>query len=69
MIICGINYGEYELTILHKRKGMVAYRQKNYVTSIRWGEVSYLLKNENLLGRELMIYKTHDKEHYVIDIE
>ena len=69
MIICGINYGEYKLRILHKRKGMVAYQQNNYVTSIRWGDVSYLLKNENLLGRELVIYKTSDKERYVIDIE
>lgn len=32
MIICGINYGEYKLRILHKRKGMVAYQQNNYVT-------------------------------------
>ena len=69
MIICGINYGEYKLRILHKRKGMVAYQQNNYVTSIRWGDVSHLLKNENLLGRELVIYKTSDKERYVIDIE
>lgn len=37
--------------------------------SIRWGDVSHLLKNENLLGRELVIYKTSDKERYVIDIE
>ena len=50
MIICGINYGEYKLRILHKRKGMVAYQQNNYVTSIRWGDVSHLLKNENLLA-------------------
>lgn len=69
MIICGINYGEYKLRILHKRKGIVAYQQNNYVTSIRWGDVSHLLKNENLLGRELVIYKTSDKERYVIDIE
>ena len=69
MIICGINYGEYKLKILHKRKGMIAYQQNNYVTSIRWGDVSHLLKNENLLGRELVIYKTSDKERYVIDIE
>ena len=53
----------------YKRKGMVAYQQNNYVTSIRWGDVSHLLKNENLLGRELVIYKTSDKERYVIDIE
>ena len=48
---------------------MVAYQQNNYVTSIRCGDVSHLLKNENLLGRELVIYKTSDKERYVIDIE
>lgn len=53
IIISGINYGEYELKVLHKRKGMKAYTQDNYVTSIKWGTASYLLKNENLLGREL----------------
>ena len=36
MIICGINYGEYKLRILHKRKGMVAYQQNNYVTNVCW---------------------------------
>lgn len=69
IIIAGINYGEYKLKILHKRKGMVAYKQNNYVTSIKWGDVSYLIKNEGLLERELTLYKTHDEEHFVIDIE
>ena len=69
IIIAGINYGEYKLKILHKRKGMVAYKQNNYVTSIKWGDVSYLIKNESLLERELTLYKTHDEEHFVIDIE
>ena len=69
MIICGINYGEYKLKILHKRKGMIAYQQNNYVTSIRWGDASYLVKNENLLGRELALYKTCDKKRFVINIE
>lgn len=69
VIICGINYGEYILRILHKRKGMIAYQQNNYVTSIRWGDASYLVKNENLLGRELALYKTYDKKRFVINIE
>ena len=33
------------------------------------GDVSHLLKNENLLGRELVVHKTSDKKRYVIDIE
>lgn len=69
IIICGINYGEYILRILHKRKGMIAYQQNNYVTSIRWGDASYLVKNENLLGRELALYKTYNKKRFVINIE
>lgn len=69
VIICGINYGEYILTLLHKRKEMVAYQQNNYVTSIRWGEISYLVKNENLLGRELILYRIKNTENFIIDIE
>ncbi len=69
IIISGINYGEYELKVLHKRKGMKAYTQDNYVTSIKWGTASYLLKNENLLGRELVLYKTHNEKHFLINIE
>lgn len=69
VILCGINYGEYTLTLLHKRKEMVAYQQDNYVTSIRWGEVSHLVKNKNLLGRELILYKIKNEKHFIIDIE
>lgn len=50
IIISGINYGEYELKVLHKRKGMKAYTQDNYVTSIKWGTASYLLKMKICLG-------------------
>ena len=50
IIISGINYGEYELKVLHKRKGMKVYTQDNYVTSIKWGTASYLLKMKICLG-------------------
>ncbi len=69
VIICGMNYGEYKLKLLHKRKGMEAYQQNNYVTSIKWGEISYLIKNEKLIGRELFLYKTHDIKRFVIKIQ
>lgn len=45
-------------------------QQNNYVIQVfDGGMFLHLLKNENLLGRELVIYKTSDKERYVIDIE
>lgn len=69
LILCGVNYGEYTLKLLHKRKGMIAYKQNNYVTSIRWGDISHLVKNKNLLGRELILYRSKNKKHFVIDIE
>lgn len=55
--------------MLHKRKEMVAYQQNNYVTSIRWGDILYLIKNKNLLEREMTLYKTKDAERFVLDIE
>ncbi|MBQ3545652.1 MAG: phospholipase D family protein [Lachnospiraceae bacterium] len=69
LIISGINYGEYCLQILHKREGMVAYDQNNYVTSIRWGECSKIIKNESLLGKTLTLLKMQDSESFVLDIE
>lgn len=67
--ICGTDYGVYRLTILHKRKGMEAENQNNYLTSIRWGNASSIIKNRNLIGRILKLYKSSDEDRFLIDIE
>lgn len=67
--ICGTDHGVYELTILHKRKGMEAENQNNYLTSIRWGNASSIIKNRNLIDRTLKLYKASDGIHFLIDIE
>lgn len=67
--ICGTDYGMYELTILHKRKGMEAENQNNYLTSIRWGDASSIIKNRNLIDRTLKLYKACDGIHFLINIE
>ncbi len=67
--ICGVDHGMYTLTLLHKRKGMEAENQNNYLTSIRWGDAATLLKNRNLIGRILKLYKTSDGNQFLIEIE
>lgn len=67
-IICGIDYGKYTLSLLHKRKGMEAENQNNYLTSIRWGEAIGIIKNRSLIGRTLNLYKATDGNFFLIDI-
>ena len=69
LIINGINYGMYLLELLHKRQGMVAYEQNNYVTSIRWGECSQIIKNKALIGKELTLLKSESGDYFLINIE
>lgn len=69
LIISGINYGVFKLEILHKRKGMVAYKQANYVTSIRWGECSRIIRNKSLLDKQFVLLKSQKQGDFVIDIE
>lgn len=69
LIISGINYGIFKLEILHKRQGMVAYKQANYVTSIRWGECSRIIRNKSLLDKQFVLLKSQSQGNFVIDIE
>lgn len=69
LIISGINYGVFELEILHKRRGMIAYKQENYVTSIRWGECSRIIRNKALLDKQFVLLKSQKQGDFVIDIE
>lgn len=69
LIISDINYGVFELEILHKRQGMVAYKQNNYVTSIRWGECSRIIRNNSLLDKQFVLLKSQKQGDFVIDIE
>lgn len=67
--ICGTDHGDFKLTLLHKRKGMEAENQNNYLTSVRWGDASELVRNKNLIGRTLRLYKSVDETHFLIDID
>ena len=67
--ICGTDHGDFKLTLLHKRKGMEAENQNNYLTSVRWGDASEYIRNKNLIGRTLKLYKSIDGKHFLIEIE
>ena len=67
--ICGTDHGDFKLTLLHKRKGMEAENQNNYLTSVRWGDASAFVRNKNLIGRTLRLYKSVDGTHFLIDID
>lgn len=67
--ICGTDHGDFKLTLLHKRKGMEAENQNNYLTNVRWGDASEYIRNKNLIGRTLKLYKSIDGKHFLIEIE
>lgn len=57
ILIKGINYGVFRLKLTHNsRKDTEAYRQKNAMTQIHWGNVKPIIAQRDLLGRELRLY-------------
>lgn len=48
---------------------MEAENQNNYLTSVRWGDASEFVRNKNLIGRTLRLYKSIDGTHFLIDID
>lgn len=71
IIIRGINYGIFDLKLTHNTKtDTKAYKQKNSMTQIHWGQVTSLVAKENLLDCILYLYApTSDETAYTIVID
>ncbi|NLK93302.1 MAG: hypothetical protein GX273_09305, partial [Bacteroidales bacterium] len=71
ILIKGINYGVFRLKLTHNsRKDTEAYRQKNAMTQIHWGDVKPIIAQRDLLGRELRLYsRISDSQSFTIEID
>lgn len=68
LIISGISYGIFNLLVSHNPR--FESGQRNYTTSIHWGAAKEYIAREELLGRELRLYKNKVKPNeFIIEID
>ena len=67
-IIAGVEYGRYELRISHNtRTDSKAYRQRNSMTQLHWGDARRLVARTDLLERTMYLYKSENR--LILEIE
>jgi hypothetical protein len=71
VIIKDINYGKYVLTLSHNTNTLSAsYKQHNAMTNLRWKPIKDLIKNRDLMGRTLSLYrKDTNPPEFMIEID
>lgn len=71
LVIKGLNYGMHRLILKHKTDTeSKTYKQRNGMTSIRWGEVSTFVKKRDLLGRTMSLYRNGESPtKFLIEID
>jgi HKD family nuclease len=71
VVIKGINYGEYVLTLSHNTNTQSkSYKQNNAMTNLRWGLIKQLVRNRDLMGRTLSLYRKDAKTpEFLIEID
>ena len=58
VVVKGVRYGTHQITIRHNpRTDVAAYRQRNAMTHLRWGELRDLVARADLLDSTLRIYR------------
>ena len=69
-IIEGIEYGPYTLTLKYdERTDTKSYQQKQPNVSLSWGEARDIIKNRNLLGKIMTLYKVDGTtDEFLIEI-
>ena len=69
--IRGILYPRVKLTVTNDtRKNTTSYKQHQPMSALRWGEISSLIADEDLLDRTLRLYRSHYNETlFLIDID
>ena len=70
IIIKGADYGVYRLKLTHNTKtDSEAYKQKNSMTQIHWGDAKPLVAKSDLLGSTMRLYRRADRKRmYVIEL-
>jgi len=71
IIIKGIDYGVHVLRISHNtRTDTPAYEQRNGMTQLHWGSARPIIAREDLLGRQIYLYKDlHHADFFVLEID
>lgn len=70
-LIEGIEFGSYTLTLKYdERTDTTSYKQSQPNVSLSWGEAGSVIKNPNLLGKTMFLYRVEDKvDEYLIEIK
>jgi HKD family nuclease len=71
IIIKGINYGEHWLTLSHNTNTQSkSYKQNNAMTNLRWEPIKHLVRNRDLMGRTMFLYRKDTKTpQFLIEID
>jgi HKD family nuclease len=71
IIIKGINYGKYTLTLSHNTNTQSkSYKQNNAMTNLRWKPIKDFIRNRDLMGRTLSLYRKDTKPpEFLIEID
>lgn len=71
ILIEGIEFGSYTLTLKYdERTDTTSYKQSQPNVSLSWGEAGSVIKNPNLLGKTMFLYRVEDKvDEYLIEIK
>ena len=69
--INGENQGTFSLNLTHNPKtDSKTYLQDNSVTSLSWGDAKHIIKNRDLLGKSLTLYKDNNSDdQFTIEIQ
>ena len=71
ILIEGIEFGSYTLILKYdERTDTTSYKQSQPNVSLSWGEAGSVIKNPNLLGKTMFLYRVEDKvDEYLIEIK
>jgi len=71
LIVKSVDYGVHKLTLSHDtRTDTASYKQKQPMTSLRWGEARNIVAKEDLLERTISLYKSDVVDDlFIIEIE
>ena len=71
LIVKGVDHGEFELRIGHTTSTTsAAYKQRNAMTRLSWGEMKTHVARPDLIGRTMSLYRNaKDPSRFVIEID
>ena len=71
LIVKGVDYGVHRLHLSHNtRTNAKAYKQRNSMTGLHWGEAKSIVAKEDLLDRVLKLFReTDDPTRFTVEID